>query len=432
MTHYYDPIYGKVQVDEAVLSMVSKCPELKRLRFIGMMNFKSFKMLPLTTISRLEHSIGLTILSKILKDNNPILNDLNNDLLVASLFHDVNCGSFGHSVEWAIDRYTPFNHESEVEWVKSEDNLSDLSKKPMFIELDGLHRHGFVERYNLDLERIDNIVEGDGYFYINNRGIDLDNIDNVFRMAHYLGILEDRLIPQKLVRALRVDSDYDNFILKDSNRYLIKEWYKLRSLIYELFIYSSDYMGYEYLIFELISEYSKALDRPEDVKRLIRFTDENLLWTCYGMKQSHPGLSNIAKRLLLNEIPNCYGILRSELNSDLTSLREKEIRQSIANSIRAKISKKGYNVLVHLHMTTDDKKTNRRIKFFSEKDGKRLERYIGNDKQYVLLAILGERDLKPVVSDNLTQIAIGVLEKEGFPGFIQKKETPEVLQRRLF
>ena len=226
MTNYYDPIYGKIDIDDKVIDLVSKCSELKRLRFVGMMNFKSLTMLPLTTISRLEHSIGLAYLVQTFADRNNIRENKYNDLLVAALYHDVNCGSFGHSVEWAIDRHISFEHESDVEWIKTEETLSCLKNKPIFIEQDGLHRHGFVEKYKLNLDIIDKIITGENCFFINNKGIDLDNIDNVFRMAHYLGIFQERDIPKKLVQFLTTSIKYNNFIIPKSDLYLIEEWYR--------------------------------------------------------------------------------------------------------------------------------------------------------------------------------------------------------------
>jgi uncharacterized protein len=433
MSNYYDPIYGQIDIDDKVIELISNCSELKRLRFVGMMNFKSLKMLPLTTISRLEHCVGLAYLMQIFVGQNFQLGTEYNNLLVAALYHDVNCGPFGHSVEWAIDRHVDFEHESDAEWIKAEETLSCLINKPIFIEQDGLHRYGFDKKYKLNLDRIDKIITGHGVFFINNKGIDLDNIDNVFRMAHYLGILSDRSMPKKLVLSLRASSHFDNFIIPKSDFYLMEEWYRLRSTSYQHFIYSTEYMGYEYLIFELISEYSKALDRVEDVKNLFHYTDERLLWSCYDMKQAHPRISNIAKRLLLHDIPNCYGILMSEDVPIKTALREENVRKRIVDIIQNELSAMGHDILLNLHLTTDDRKTNRQIDIYVDEAKKISPTSIGEDRQYVLLAILGEKNLAQLVSDKVVAIAIDILKREGFSGFfLYKKEESNFPQKKLF
>lgn len=433
MTNYYDILYGPIKLDDIVLDMVSKCSELKRLRFIGMMNFRSLSMLSLTTITRLEHTIGLAYLSQIFIENNSDLQSLKKDILVASLYHDVNCGSFGHSTEWAIDRYVKYEHETEVKWLKELDTLNCLKDKPMFIEQDGFHKYHFDKKYNLNLERINQLIDGKGYFFLNNSGIDLDNIDNVFRMAHYLGLLNDISIPKKLVSHLHTKKDIDNFIIERPTIKLLEEWYRLRSTVYEKFIYSSEYMGYEFLIFDLISEYVKSEKEKKNVKNLFHFTDEHLLWSFYHMKSDNPKVSNIAKRLLLYDIPKCYGILKSDSYQLNSILRDEKIRINLLDSIKSELSNIGIDIPFTFHMTTDNKKTNRHISFYLHEDDKLSFESIGEDKQYVLLAIIGERELKPIIISQIIEIILKVMEKEGFPGFLlykQKDLSPS--QKSLF
>ena len=433
MTNYYDPIYGQIQLEELVTDMISKCPELQRLRFIGMMNFKSLEMLPLTSINRLEHTIGVAYLVQLFVENNPYLRSNYHNLLVAALYHDINCGSFGHSVEWAIDQHVNFKHESDAEWVKDENTLSCLQNKPIYLEQDGLHRYNFKSKYHLDFSRIDKIINGDGYFYLNNIGIDLDNIDNVFRMAHYLGLLVKTELPVLLVRALRTSGKQTNFIIEKKDSYLIDEWYRLRTEVYQRFIYSNEYMGFEYLIFELIAQYASGLGRAEEVKSLFHYTDEKLLWSLYDMKQQDPRLANIAKRLLLHDLPQCYVILKSKTVPDHHTLRDRNTRQRLIGLIQSQINKAGLNGSLYLHMTTDDRKTSRRIDYYVDDSGRQYLTNIGEDRRYVLLSILGDRKIGNDIIGNITEAAIFVLNKEGLPGFeacdLLDKET---YQENLF
>ena len=163
-----------------------------------------------------------------------------NNILVASLYHDINCSSFGHAVEWAINRYTPYHHEMKTKWLKNKVKFVDINK-PLFIEQNGIHRFNFETRYNLSFDDIDDLINGTNSCMINSAGIDLDNIDNVYRMGHYLGILgDDKKIPILLTENLMLSDDNMNFVIKEEYKYLVDHWYKLRAKIYKMFIYSKE------------------------------------------------------------------------------------------------------------------------------------------------------------------------------------------------
>ncbi|MCW8889351.1 MAG: hypothetical protein OQL20_01670 [Sedimenticola sp.] len=431
MATYYDPVYGQIELDNCVMDIVSKCPELKRLRFIGMMNFKSISMLSLTSISRLEHSIGLTHLIQLLTKTNPNLQSINHDLLVSGLYHDVNCGSYGHSVEWAIDRHVNYEHESDADWVKTDEVLANLKNKPIFIEQDGLHRHGFHDKYSLNFERIDNIINGNGHYIINNSGMDLDNIDNVFRMAHYLGFLKKSNTPIELVKSLRVIEGRNNFSISEEKAHLIEEWMNLRTKVYRHFIYSDEYMAFEYLIFELVSEYASTLVNVEDIKNIFHYTDESLLWLFYEMKRTRPKLASLAKRLLLHDLPFCYGIMRSSSIEMDNPLRDKSTRKMLSEKISNKL--KNLNLDINMHMTTDNRKTNRKIDFFISGENKFELTHRGEDKQYILLAILGNNEIDPGLAKKVTHLAVEVLEKEGFSDLeVTSSYNTDTPQKSLF
>ena len=82
---YFDSLYGQINLAPMVFDFIKNCPELQRLRDVGLMNFKSFHMLGLTNISRLEHTIGLTYLCQLFSEVNNLPKKIKNDLIVAAL-----------------------------------------------------------------------------------------------------------------------------------------------------------------------------------------------------------------------------------------------------------------------------------------------------------------------------------------------------------
>jgi len=401
MSLYYDPLYGNIDIDNIVFDMLGKCPELIRLRYIGLMNFKSLGMLPLTTVSRLEHTLGLAYLSQMFSGANPSLHSIN-DLLVASLFHDVNCGSFGHSIEWAINRYKPYDHEAKVGWVtrkEKHERFSSLDVKPIFVDQPGIHRHNFGKKYILDFDNINNIIQGKGIFVLNNKGIDLDNIDNVFRMGLYLGLLSDeqRGYPAVLANNLTIKDGLDNFLIDEKYFYLIKFWHGLRSDIYRRFIYSREYMGFENLLFRLVGEYTKQFD-VDNIGNLFNFTDERLLWDFFTRSDASADLKTISKNLLLHSIPHAYSIFRtSDFVAKKSLMDPNHLDELIAELNRILINAKLYSGSssneLYLHVTTDDRKTCRMIDIYLDRPNEQRKESVGKDERYLLIAILGKQPL---------------------------------------
>lgn len=416
MKPYYDSLYGKVDLDDLIFDILSKCPELKRLRYIGLMNFKSFGMLPLTTISRLEHTLGLAYLSQVFSNTNPPLNYAN-DLLVASLFHDVNCGSFGHSIEWAINRYKPYDHEKKAEWVtqkEKRESLSSLDVKPIFLDQPGIHKHNFAKKYNIDFEKVNNIIQGREIFVLNNRGIDLDNIDNVFRMGLYMGILsvEARNFPLLLAKHLKIKDGVVNFVIDEKYIEIVKYWHVLRSQIYRTFIYSRDYMGFEYLLFKLVGEYTKCFD-IENISNLFNFTDERLLWDLFNRDDVSAEVKGISKKLLLHNLPYSYSILRTDNFNIKSSLMAPDILDGLTlelnqSMLNPDVHSGSYTNELYLHVTTDDRKTCRMIDINVIRSNKLQKESIGANDRYLLVAVLGKLSISKgeinYINDKLIRI----------------------------
>ncbi|MCL5113734.1 MAG: hypothetical protein M1372_01010 [Patescibacteria group bacterium] len=439
MKAYFDPIYGRIELDDLILDVINKCPELKRLKYIGMMNFKAISMLPLTSITRLEHTIGLAYLTQIFAQTNNLSETYQKELSIAALYHDVNCGSFGHSVEWAIDRYTPFDHEEDTAWLSNPDIHPFFINLPRFIEMPGLHRYDFGEKYKPDLKKIYQLIKGTESFVINNKGIDLDNIDNVFRMGFYLGITtEDRSIVEKLVRNLRIVEGIDNFVVKKDCLDLVAIWHRLRSDVYHTFIYSHEYMSFEFLIFQLIYEFSKNIDK-KDVINLFHFTDENLLWSLTDKKKYPSSLNNIAKKLLLHDLPRAHAIIRSDDFGKKDLLSKENFLQSLAKEVTTflvgkKIFSSSVQDEIHYHVTTDNRKTHRKVDICVDDDGNMSKVSLGDDKSYILICILSRTELTNEMVSMITAKTIELLNKNNLGSFerVQFAEQEVVSAGRLF
>ena len=254
---YYDPLYGKVELPIVLLALLKQKLVL-RLQSIGLMNYRSINKLSLTSISRLEHSIGTAILTAEMAKNNPVLKSYYNEYICAGLYHDINCASFGHAVEWAISRYKNYDHVKKTNWFDNESSSIKIDK-PI---VNGDNQTEFISKkiqkeYFINAKIVKEIIQGKTSCVINSESMDLDNIDNVSRMALYMGVDFEHSLPMKLARNLKLSSTKEYFEIDRENLYLVKNWLKIRSEVYEGFIYTQDYFGYEFLIFSLVGELYK-------------------------------------------------------------------------------------------------------------------------------------------------------------------------------
>lgn len=435
-TRYYDPLYGQLELKPVVREMLSRNAELIRLRSIGMMNFRSVSMLPLTNITRLEHSVGVTHLVELFSRKNRVVAGHLGNFLTAALYHDINCASFGHAVEWAIDRHHKYDHESTSDWI-SEQELYRPEDKPMFFSQDGLHRNRYAERYRIDFNEVTSIISGQRTCVIKSPGIDLDNIDNVSRMAFYLGLLRDRDLPVRLAESLTLSDDQTQFVVDEHGLALVEEWLRTRSAVYREFIYSREYMGFEYLVFLLVRQYAEH-NGTENVRNLFHYTDERLLWTHTDSRTYGEAVANTAQRLLLNQLPECYMILRAEPFSKYDEVRSSQFCDSFISEVACEAAAAGVvsqdeRRSLAIHITTDNKKTSRSISLALRSATRELQTSLGENRQYILLAILGASTLSSSKVDALARIGIEALQRRGLSAEVAPfASEPEVTQKALF
>ncbi len=402
---YFDPLYGKITLDDLTEEILHTCPEIKRLRYVGLMNYRCLPMLSLSNISRLEHSIGLSHLVSLSSKLNSFQHK--KDFIVAALYHDVNCTPFGHAIEWAIDRFTDFSHEDSAAWIVSDFNSTDVTK-PVFFDPAGLRRLNIREKYNLSMERIYNIIKGNDFFVINNKGIDLDNIDNVYRMGFYLGMLNDeRTYPVILANNLKVVTGFDNFVLPEKFLHILEHWYALRSRIYKTFIYSRDYIAFEHLLFAAVSEYVKSCSK-DDIINLWSQTDDSILALFLKQKKEMPELNALAKRILLFDFDHVYGLLRTSSIGHIKLINDSDFQSRILADVISAFNLENTEAMplsptkFRLHVTTDNRKTNRRIPLYVQRQNAEIEEHsIGKDEQYLVIGILGKYNLSKKSNRNL-------------------------------
>jgi HD superfamily phosphohydrolase len=381
---YYDPLYGKVTLPKVLTDLLTQGVVL-RLQKIGLMNYRSIAKLSLTSISRLEHSIGTAILTAEMAKNNSSLRINYNEYLCAALYHDINCASFGHAVEWAISRYVSYDHVEKTGWFDNDESAIKVDK-PIVA---GGNQSEFISKsiqreYKIDAKKVRDLIQGQYSCVINSKSMDLDNIDNVSRMALYMGLDFERSLPLNLANSLTLSSDSKVFAISADRVCLVEDWMNLRKTVYSKFIYSKDYFGYEFMVFSLIASLYKY--GGTQILNNIRFmTDDDLLH--YALQTTSKESKETASRMRLYQLPDCVAVISTTQYSAINAIKEESLYLKLKSLVEEGAIKRGIklsNKDFEIHTTTDNTKTSRAVELFV--DGKLVK--LGEDIRKVLFGII--------------------------------------------
>ncbi len=238
---YLDALYGHVVFDEDMSSLIS-CPIMQRLRHVRLSNIDSIAMPGIANLSRYEHVLGVGYLAQHLDLMRSIPEIHKIAIGAAALLHDWAITAFGHLVEEGF-RYAGvnFRHEDELHAILSGAptgsnvggaELQILSGRPTRLT-EWAARSVGNERAGELLELIQLTIRGEGaYGPLISGTMDLDNIDNVVRMAFHMGLDVDRRLPLRLVRAITAVEDGE-LAFHTSAAPDIEAWVDIRRHVYE-------------------------------------------------------------------------------------------------------------------------------------------------------------------------------------------------------
>lgn len=269
----FDQMYGAIAIP-VWLHPVVFSPELQRLREVRLINTTSPSCAALSDARRFTHTLGVLHLASRLAKTIIRTWSLEEGraFLVAALLHDVGTPAFGHLFEYQLASMKGWNHEKFV---------LDIIRGTYRFEKDYQHiyynnplsLHRVLERIGVDIETVVDMVNGRNALGKLLAGfIDLDNIDNVYRMAALLGLQPDFTEPVQLVDAILPTKDGPVFE-KDAFP-LLKSWQELRRRDYEILAFDEYCLSSQAMLTDCLTI---ALTRDILGERHWYYTDEQLL-----------------------------------------------------------------------------------------------------------------------------------------------------------
>jgi len=250
--YIYDALYGPIYLPNFIWDIIS-CPELQRLREVRLCNINSLCLTGGANINRYEHAIGTCYLAQVCLENWPPLDPISEKerrhFLLAALLHDVVSGAFGHSIQYIEG----FEHEKDFEYAVTGEKGSkyqykSISTEPIFF---GMPREIPFKLSREDIEKIGEIIAGKGRFGpLINSTMDLDNIDNVFRLAYHIGLVKSGDIPLKLAKSLYIKNK--KLIIRKEAVPLIEEWCRVRRKLYSFLLLNPEEFSAKCMLTEAI------------------------------------------------------------------------------------------------------------------------------------------------------------------------------------
>jgi hypothetical protein len=214
----------------------------------------------------------------------------------SALLHDWAITSFGHLVEEALQYVGEgFDHEQRLFQLMSgeADELlgadlqifqgQETGLKPWAAQVAGKDSQKL-------LSDIMDHIRGEGvYGPIIAGDIDIDNIDNIFRMQFHMGLMEDRDVPKRLAQSIvGISPNSHSLIFKQDSKQDIEAWVTARTDVYQhLMLSPRDFVGKVMLLYatvlafksEIITLSDWRLTDSEFTNRLIESNNKDIQQT---------------------------------------------------------------------------------------------------------------------------------------------------------
>lgn len=422
MQRFLDPLYGPIRMDDAARALAFS-PEFQRLRYVRLCNINSLYLTGASEPKRFEHCIGVYHLADVWAESRGLSSHDAAVLKAAALLHDLMTGPFGHSFQYVLEDNTfeqKFEHANLAGGIKSRFHQATRAN------LHFAGREFSVEILLGDLAgEVFDAIEGRGRFGpIISGTLDLDNLDNVVRLAFHMGLCDeaDRALPLRLTPLIE---PIDGVLgVHAGAEPLLKQWFDIRRRLYELLLLDRGEFAAKAML-------TLAVELAADAKLLHvndwLLTDDELL---QHLEEQSVGdsqrVGRIVKRLRVGDLFECASVWRSsttEFYADLSQAQEKRL---LEKAIEEALGRTGsFKPRICVHYILDHKKTCRELPYRDLETNE--ERSVGYNSKSLLIGVFvtGERAtpltqherqrISDAVRTELSRVGLGRLEPADEP-----------------
>jgi hypothetical protein len=332
-----------------------------------------------------------------------------NDLRTAALVHDIQTGPFGHSIQYILEDNNIGSHFSHEDLAGANlrmyhqlvsANTSYLGVKFQVQTLCG-------ERW----ENVSKMINGQGPLGpLISGDIDLDNIDNVVRLAFHAGICrtEDSHLPIQLAHGLA--PSLKGLSAAASLLPAITRWQEIRKRLYELLLLDWAEFSAKAM---LTRAFEDAALRGEVGADSWRMTDEELVQHFLSQVGENQGIKEIVRRLRLGALFSPVLIGRSRSIRAYRTLNKIETKRRIEAEIRSSTFQGRSSPQILVHFILDVKKTERALRIVLEETKSQVT--IGKNSESLLVGVFTSAAVSPKEVTSLSAAARRILAENDCP-----------------
>lgn len=248
----FDPLYGEVELSE-VQATIARTPEFRRLSHIRLLNAASPTLATLGEIRRYSHTLGVAALNLDWRQENKRhwRTDELDALEAAVLLHDIATPPFAHLFEYMLKRHQDWSHEFVIDVLLKGESVPENRNHQIF----GGNRLRVMEELAVSPKRTDLVFaileRKHPLFQLILGTLDLDNIDNVLRMAWALGCKYDVGLARELASNITVSKEGVPLLRKKFMDH-IKWWMETRRRAYEILVFDQETVASQAVMMEAL------------------------------------------------------------------------------------------------------------------------------------------------------------------------------------
>ena len=377
-----DPLYGRTSLDAWEVELLH-VPEIQRLRNIRMCNINSLLVTGASEVSRFEHSLGVVRLAKEWIASSGASKEQATILVAAAFLHDVKTGPFGHSLEYTL---TDNPRLQDLEHQRLNDGIDAVfyQKTPANVSYLGA-RFSAQDKLGRLWPLVAQTIAGDGPLGpLMSGSIDLDNIDNVVRLAYHMGITRtgDNAIAIRLAQDLRVKSGQVS--ITSASVPLIQRWQSLRHLMYT-------YLLHDWAEFSAKGMLTKAIELAVEADLVGTdswiLTDDALLQHLIASSVGdNQEIGYIVKQLLLARLYHPIAIYKGAEVDKYRALSDPKAKREIERQMSFVTRSPCV-----FHVILDKAKTDRKINIHVRDQNRLAE--LGFDTEEIMVGLFSSRTL---------------------------------------
>jgi HD superfamily phosphohydrolase len=280
---------------EEWITPVLQSPEVQRLSRIRLLNSSPRDLPALSEARRYSHSVAVTALAARLARGQ--LSDYSEaarrNFVVAAALHDVATPPFGHTFEYLLNAINGWRHEGAVDQLIS-GTYHPTGRFAQIIPGRSLELRSTLDSLGIVESDVTGLIQGDGELGSLIAGtLDLDNLDNVLRMAVMLGLLPAGFRRNELLKALRPANGAVG--VTEAGLDLVDEWADLRRKVYQVLAFDESNLQAQAMLTEALAiGMTTGVVRPEHWS----LNDETLL----ALLSSHGSTSRTVNRLMAGDL----------------------------------------------------------------------------------------------------------------------------------